>query len=137
MKRTQGTGAQQDPSGHSYAESWSPEKERNASTATCSTELGCQGVRCSALLCLEKHGSHAVWPLQRSAWPCLKSFPKPYGAGRPAPALLSLSHSHAACHGLQELPCMALLPSTALCSPVTVLSHFLINQADCNVFLGH
>lgn len=41
------------------------------------------------------------------------------------------------CRGGQELALMAPLPSMALCSPVTMLSHLLINQADCNVFLGH
>lgn len=41
------------------------------------------------------------------------------------------------CRGVQELARMAPLPSAALCSPVTMLSHLLINQADCNVFLGH
>lgn len=37
----------------------------------------------------------------------------------------------------QEPVLVASLPSTARCSPVTMLSHLLINQADCNVFLGH
>lgn len=84
---------------------------------------GCRGAWClgSAILAWAPLPSHSPMGLGDQAqlcwpWHTLALCPTLWGAG-------------AGPHGT--------LPSTALCSPVTVLSHLLINQADCNVFLGH
>lgn len=67
--------------------------------------------------------------------------PQSHGAQGPAPVLPAPAHSSPMPWGAGAGPCGTHPPpppaNAALCSPVTMLSHLLINQADCNVFLGH
>lgn len=140
MVGTQGTGIRQGPRGHPDGGEQGTGREGDAPTAAC---WGCRGARGlgSAFPWLGEQGSHAAWHLQGRAWPWLPPPPTvPRGSGTsPSSAGPSTLQPHAV--GCRSWPVWHTHPpppaNAALCSPVTMLSHLLINQADCNVFLGH
>ena len=139
MVGTQGTGTQQGPNDHPDGGERDPGREGNAPTAACLAEPGLPRCPGSGLSPLLAGGTGVPCSPASPAWPWLPYPPTaPRGSGTsPSSAGPGILQPHAPCCGVQEPARMAPLPSAALCSPVTMLSHLLINQADCNVFLGH